>query len=36
MPTYDDGHVRIGDQPGLGIDANEEADRKCLSHTLPY
>jgi mannonate dehydratase len=28
MPAYADGHVTIGDAPGLGIDVNEKAARK--------
>jgi mannonate dehydratase len=28
MPTYADGHITIGDTPGLGIDVNEKAAAK--------
>jgi len=28
VPTFADGYVDVGDQPGLGIDVNEAAAKK--------
>ncbi|HYM12515.1 MAG TPA: hypothetical protein VEU62_17390, partial [Bryobacterales bacterium] len=28
MPVYQDGHITIHDQPGLGVEVNEAAARK--------